>query len=1202
MTTHFPRGLAMLLAVAFAWLASWPLPLRAAMPDVPRVRVIGVEHGLPASYINGIAEDRDGYIWLATTDGLARYDGAGMRVWRHDPADPDGLPGNLITYVHVDDRNRVWAAVETRGLSVLEADRKTFRHYRMDQEPRIGSDDTFAIASRPGEVWFGTYGGGLHRLAADGRITRFMPQEGDPASLPSTTVTSLAFDGDGTLWIGTLAGLARWNGQAIERVPVPGEVPAPLVYSVSPRADGLWVGADSGVYRRVADGHWDDPKWSAMFAKPNAVLSVVNDLSGHLWLGTQRSVWKVAPGEIPVPVQTGAHGPTRAIQQLLMQDNGALWLPVPGRGLGYLRPDWRDVTQLTHGDGGLTSSLYLGMAPSADGGLWMMGERGELDYLDESGIVHPISEATRAALTGWRPISIVEDDRGRLWLGTAGLFGNLLRIDGDGVVRGWAPEDDTDATPGGAIPLMKQAPDGTIWLVASGGGMQQRDPDSGRVLANIPAGPDGGLDTVDVEDLGFDPDGVPWVAADAGILRLAADGRRFEPVPGLAGDRVYGFDFEGPDHLWLQRLAGLERYRRDGDRWVPLARVGAEHEIPAIEGRGLHVDVRGRVWLATARGLYRWDHQAGRLRRFGLADGLSSHQFVDHSTVLTPDGLLAGALDDGGVVLVDSSAGDPPPLQPRLQWDAVEVRRDGRWRTVGHEALQALTAADRELRMQFRLMAFDDPEAIRYFTRLDGYDPDWVGHGSRGEREFSGLAPGSYTLRARADDALGNASAEQILHFTVQPPWWNTPAAWAGFGGLAVLLLWWASDVYRDRLRQLHARERAEHEREIATQASLAKTRFLATLGHEVRTPMTGVLGMSELLLGTDLDAEQREFAESIKQAGEHLLRLVNDALDLARIESGKLELMVAPFELERLLREVVGLNAPLARAKGLEFVSRLSGDLPRRVDGDAKRVRQILLNLLGNAIKFTAVGHVGLHVARDAGGGLRFTVEDTGPGLSEEQQGRLFRRFEQAEGARTADRYGGSGLGLAICHELVEAMGGRIEVDSAPGRGARFHVVLPFAESAAATANEAGTAGTAATASPPTPMRALDLLLVEDDATVADVLAGLLRAQGHRVVHAEHGLAALAEVATASAKTTGFDAALLDLDLPGMDGLSLARQLRVQGFHAPLIAITARADVPVEQQALQAGFDRFVRKPVTGAMLAELLAAVTREPSRPSA
>jgi CheY-like chemotaxis protein len=398
---------------------------------------------------------------------------------------------------------------------------------------------------------------------------------------------------------------------------------------------------------------------------------------------------------------------------------------------------------------------------------------------------------------------------------------------------------------------------------------------------------------------------------------------------------------------------------------------------------------------------------------------------------------------------------------------------------------------------------------------------------------------------------------------------------------LVALLLWWAAAAYRERLKQRHALQLIAHERELAEQASLAKTRFLATLGHEVRTPMTGVLGMSELLLGTRLDERQRGYTESIRRAGNHLLRLVNDALDLARIEAGKLELDAQPFVLRALLAEVVALQAPVAQQKGLRFVQQVGADVPAALLGDALRIKQVLLNLVGNAIKFTEHGEVGLAVATTAAacGGVRFVVSDTGPGLDEEQKARLFQRFEQAEGTRTTARYGGSGLGLAISQELAAAMGGRIEVDSTPGAGARFTLELPLpaADAVVPVASVAVPApGTA---------RALQLLLVEDDPTVAEVIVGLLQAQGHRVVHAAHGLAALGAVAGAD-----FDVALLDLDLPGMDGLALARALRAQGFDAPLLAVTARADAEAEPQALAAGFDGFLRKPLTGAMLAEAI------------
>jgi signal transduction histidine kinase len=240
--------------------------------------------------------------------------------------------------------------------------------------------------------------------------------------------------------------------------------------------------------------------------------------------------------------------------------------------------------------------------------------------------------------------------------------------------------------------------------------------------------------------------------------------------------------------------------------------------------------------------------------------------------------------------------------------------------------------------------------------------------------------------------------------------------------------------------------QRLEQGRRLAEQASRAKSRFLADLGHEVRTPMTGVLGMSELLLDGPLDPRQRRRVEAIRGAGQHLLRLVDDALDLARMEAGRMLLDRQPFELRVLLDEIASLQAPLAHRRGLRFVATTDADVPATCHGDALRIKQVLFNLIGNAIKFTERGEVGLRAGALPGGGIRFTVHDTGPGLDSAQQARLFRRFEQGEGARTTRRFGGSGLGLAISQELALAMGGEIRVHSVPGAGTRFVVELPLA------------------------------------------------------------------------------------------------------------------------------------------------------------
>lgn len=343
---------------------------------------------------------------------------------------------------------------------------------------------------------------------------------------------------------------------------------------------------------------------------------------------------------------------------------------------------------------------------------------------------------------------------------------------------------------------------------------------------------------------------------------------------------------------------------------------------------------------------------------------------------------------------------------------------------------------------------------------------------------------------------------------------------------------------------------------------------------------MTGVLGMSELLLATPLDAKQRGHVDAIRKEGAHLLRLVNDALDLARIEAGKLELVQQPFEPSQLAQELADFMHPIVEARGLRFHYRNQLPAAPVVVGDATRVRQILINLLGNAIKFAERGEVGLTVSQH-GDCLRFKVRDSGPGIGPEQQKRLFQRFEQGDGARTNARYGGSGLGLAISQELTVAMKGKIRVRSRLGVGTQFTVDLPLPIDRSPLRPVAGEARTPAGA----PLR---ILLVEDDPTVAEVISGLLAGRGHRVVHAAHGLAALSE-----AVDGGFDVALLDLDLPGLDGFALAAQLRRLGHAFPLLAVTARADGDAQTQAQAAGFDGFLRKPVTADMLVEAIAAV---------
>ncbi|MGY0610989.1 two-component regulator propeller domain-containing protein [Luteimonas sp. A501] len=1156
----------------------------ASVPQLPQPRQVSVIDGLPSNRVNAIAEDRQGYLWIATRDGLARYDGVGFRIWRVG----DGLRDNFVWSVHVDTRDRVWIGTASSGLAMLDVDREHFTWYDRETQPEMASNDIWSINGTPdGDIWFGSSGGGLHRLSADGALRRYQRDPDDGSSLPSDGVSHLVVDrSDGTLWVGTKGGVARWNGSGFDRLPAEMLGTQMVDGMAIDDAGSLWMGIHGGGMVRHADGRLEPLPWTDPMLGEVALNMLIQDSRGARWLDTRSGLAWVHEGHVRnVPLySTTSRGLVRPAWSSAYEDReGGLWFASSDSGLWHLPANWRNFTVLQRrlGDPSSPANAFVYSAapasPNAGNGLWLVGSGGTLDHLSpDTGVIeHRLAAACGALfITG-----VTEATDGGVWLGCQD---QLVHLDPDtGNVRRWHADGSADAAPPGRIAQFVEQRDGSLWL-ASHQSIQVRDAD-GTVLDTLHRGDGRGLaaSTV-VEHMVRAPDGGVWLATTDGLLAWNDGTARFERVRGAPEAALYSIAFDGQGVAWLAGYGELGAYAWDGDALAPMRTFGAAEGLPMVAPGGVVVDDAGVVWLTTVRGLVRIDPESGRLRVYGVHDGLPSHEFSEYPVVVSAQGYVAAGTADG-LLLFQPGLVQWSQRTPTLAIESVDLRRgDERIVMPPHDEIP-LRHDDRDLRVVARLLSFTDAHAHRYRFRLDGYDPGWVETGASGERIFARLAPGTYRLSVQARTADQQWTPVQGLQLRVQPPWWQ--AAWAvvAFATLGALLVLWIVHAYRYRLKRRHAWQLNKQKRELAEHASQAKTRFLATLGHEVRTPMTGVLGMSELLLGTSLDTHQRSYADAIRRAGEHLMRLVNDALDLARIESGKLELVVQPFDLVTLLEEVGGLVEPMARQRGLRFRCHVDAGTPRWLLGDPGRVRQILLNLLGNAVKFTEAGSVSLQAAPIASGGVRLVVSDTGPGLNEEQQVHLFRRFEQAEGARTAARYGGSGLGLAICQELAVAMKGRIELDSTPGQGTDFTVDLPLpAASPPAASPPAAPAADAASPAPRGAQAPLSLLLVEDDPTVARVIAGLLRAQGHEVVQVPHGLAALGEVAG-----TSFDMALLDLDLPGITGLALASQLRARGFVAPLLAVTARADAEAEPLAREAGFDGFLRKPVTGAMLA---------------
>ncbi|HEX5755939.1 MAG TPA: ATP-binding protein [Arenimonas sp.] len=1167
------RSLRVVACLLVAWAGA-----ALAVLETPQLRRLGVDDGLPSSAISGIAQDRAGYLWLATRDGLARYDGVEFRIWRHAPGDPSSLPGNNLLAVHVDAADRIWVAVEGQGLRWMAADRQGFQAVAEEAAGRLARVDVWAIASSAdGAVWFGSFGDGLHRLGADGRWRHFLHAPDDPRSLPSDQILALASAADGDLWIGSTVGLARWNGRDFERI-VNGGLNSPMVFSLSPELDGrLWIGTSDGLYLREREGHVALAPWRDALAE-GGVTAVLRDREGTRWIATRRGLDRERDGRVE-RVETGT-----ALLQAFEDHEGGLWFASSDRGLLRLPAGWRQFGALEWRRGepdSLANTPVQGIADAGNGRLWLVGSSHTLERIDPGTGRSERFLAGPEAFPDRRLWSVLPRRDGSVWVGHQ--LG-LTRVDPETrQVRQFAADGGELSGLPGPVSWLCETPDGLLWSLHSGHGVQARDVD-GRVVHSLRMGTGPNQLPSDIRQLLAGPDGRLWLLGGTGLLRVDAGTPAVQPVPGDAGDRVLAARYVPPDRVWLSRQDALEAWRWRGDRLELLQRFGGDDGIPAVDSGGIAVDRSGALWLTTPRGLLRFDPIARQARLYGNRDGLRSQEFVARPPLILDNGIGAAA-SIAGLMLFDPERIRASAVVPRLSIDAILLRRgeDDIALPASEGALQ-LQAEDRDLRVAVRLLSFADARNHRYRFWLENYDSDWVETGARGERVFPRLDPGRYRLRVIAAAADGPWSAPRELDVWVEAPWWRRPAALAGFVLLAAIGVVALARGYRARVRRRAARQLGRQRQRLLEQGSEAKSRFVATLGHEIRTPMTGVLGMAELLLASDLPPPARTKVAQIQGAGQHLLRLLNDALDLARIEAGKLELVATPFDLQALLDEVVALLRPLAEAKGLQFILQRGPDTPGALLGDVARVRQILLNLGNNAIKFTERGEVALRTSALAVDGVRIEVSDSGPGLSAEQQARLFQRFEQADGARTAARYGGSGLGLAICQELAEAMGGSIDVVSAPGQGASFRVALPLPR----VAIESVAREPIAASAPDSGRRRV--LLVEDDPLLAEVLGGLLEGLGHRVTHASQALAALSALAAGD-----FDLAFLDLDLPGMDGLQLARLIRAQGRALPLLALTARSDPDAEAQALAAGMDGFQRKPVTAAMLAAAIAEAVK-------
>lgn len=1231
---------------------------------------LSIADGLSHSTVNCILQDHKGFMWFGTFDGLNRYDGRNFAVYKYNHKDSTSLGASGVWALHESRSSKnagvLWVGTENGGLNKFDPVTETFTRYQYNPADlnSLSNNRVRAIhEDRAGNLWIGTLGGGLNCFDQErGAFIRYQHDPGDPATLSDNSVWCIYADEQqpGVLWIGTSKGLNRLDQTNAtfthyRRDPNnPASLSHDMVMAIAADHEGaLWIGTNGGGLNKLErkQGAFTRYQFDAEDAGSlggNAVFSIHRARSGELWIGTwggglnklQTAMSTEQNAIIFTRYQQESGNPNSLSSNYVFpiyedpRHDGVLWIGASGGGINRLDPEKNAFALLQHNPNdphSISDNSIGAIYESRDGRLWIGANNGGLDLLDRRrGIVarHKSDPNNPRSLSSNTVEAICESRSGILWIGTANGLNRLERESGRFTRYLHDPVNPSSLSDDAVTSLYESRSGGSAgeFWIGTAAGLNKLDLTNGtfKHYQHEPDNP-ASLSNNYIFALHEDHEGLFWVATNRGLNlfdRRNETATRYLHDPqepnSLSSNRVLTIHESRNGTLWFGTWGGgLNKLVREGGQ-ITFRHYRESEGLPNDVVYGILEDEAGRLWLSTNKGLSRFDPAAEKFRNYDIHDGLQGDEYNSGAYFKSAQ---SGEMFFGGINGLNLF--HPGHIKDNDDIPPVAITRLTRYNTstaagdpiiekgISEKEHITLSYRDNILTFAFAALSYRNSFKNQFAYKLEGFNENWIQLGAKDDITFTNLDPGEYTLRVRGSNNDGIWNQEgAALRFTITPPWWKTWWAYLLYSSLLTVLLLAARRYELNRARLTERLRLEQMEAEKLREVDQMKSRFFANISHEFRTPLTLILGQIDSVLASISDRQNQGKLEVASRNARRLQRLINQLLDLSKLEAGSMALRAARANIISFLKNLTASFEHLAAQKGitLQFHSTHDGIT---LNYDAEKIEKVFYNLLSNAVKFTPPGgcvrlecKLGRSDSKTSAShkpqAAIIIVRDTGIGIAAEHLPHVFDRFYQADGSH---QYEGTGIGLALAKELVELHGGEISVASEVGKGSEFVVKLPLrsvtgeqsvvvseakieerglrrddraiSDEQPATSNE----------QPATSNQEL-ILLVEDNADIRTYVSEQLQS-GYRVLFAAEG-----EEGLAKAQETIPDLIITDVMMPNLNGYDMSRMLKndERTSHIPIIMLTAKAALDDKLAGLETGVDDYLHKPFSAK---ELLARV---------